>query len=129
LPGTFFLIIGIFWSIITSFRYIHLNSKSLSARRKNEYTGSVTMLCLFLPCSKLRRAPIESYLKFFMGLIGVFGEYLTGYDLVDIPSKKLENNSSLGHLGVHEQHSDHSFHSSSVNNGAIKIWTFASGKF
>ena len=72
------------------------------------------MPCLFLPCSKLRRAPVESYLKFFMGIIGVLGEYLTGYDLVDIPSKKLENNSSIGHLASHEQHSDHSFHSSSV---------------
>ena len=129
MPGTFFLIIGIVWSITTSFHYIHLNSKSLSARRKNAYTGSVTMPCLFLPCSKLRRAPVESYLKFFMGIIGVLGEYLTGYDLVDIPSKKLENNSSIGHLASHEQHSDHSFHSSSVNNGSIKIWTFANGKF
>jgi hypothetical protein len=87
------------------------------------------MPCLFLPCSKLRRAPVESYLKFFMGIIGALGEYITGYNLVDIPVKQSETNSSMVNLGAHEHHHDHghSIHARSANNDPNKMWVFADG--
>ena len=88
------------------------------------------MPCLFLPCKSLRRAPIESYLKFFMGIIGIIGEYLTRFSLVDIPTKQSETNSSMGHEHHHDH--DHSMHKRSLyyhNTDPTKMWTIAQGNY
>ncbi len=80
LPGTFFIIFGIWWSFITSMRFIL--SKKRSPFKKNEligYRGSVTMPCVVLPCRGLRSAPIESWIKLIFGTIGLLGEVITGF--------------------------------------------------
>ena len=74
-PGAFCLIFGIWWSFMTAFKYAHskLNPKS------NSYKGSITHQCICMPCSGVRRAPIESILKIVFLTAGFCGELFTAF--------------------------------------------------
>lgn len=80
LPGTMFIGIGFWWSIITTIRFILSRKQSpFKANSLVGYKTTVTMPCLCMPTSRLRRAPIESWIKLILGLVGVLGEAYTGY--------------------------------------------------
>lgn len=78
LPGSFFLAFAIWWSFITSIRYVQ--SKLKSPFRSDQLVGyktTSTMPCICLPSKKLRRAPIESWVKVVLASIGLIGEFIT----------------------------------------------------
>lgn len=83
LPGSFFIIFGIWWSFVTAIRF--LQSKIKSPFKKNSlvgYMSTATMPCICLPCGSLRRAPFESYLKLFFTFVGVLIEFIFGWEYV-----------------------------------------------
>lgn len=105
LPGSFFLIFGIWWSFITSIRYVQ--SKMKSPYKKNSlvgYKGTVTMPCICLPCGNLRRAPIESILKATLAIVGIIGELWTGFHYTQRPKYKLLTTSHPMEMPMEHQH-------------------------
>lgn len=118
LPGTFFIIFGIWWSFITSMRYIIANKKSkITNKTIIGYRGSVTMPCIILPCAKLRQFPLESWFKLIAGTIGLLGEVITGFHFETHPvydkifDKITNTNIDNGHdmhmdkdMGMHHHH-------------------------
>lgn len=77
----------------------------------------------------LRRAPLESFLKLFMALLGILGEYVTGMKVSFTDPNAARHNTSvevtLPH--VHSEH-EHSIQARDVNpNGMIKVWHFETG--
>jgi hypothetical protein len=81
LPGTFFIIFGIWWSFITAIRFIHSRQRSIFKKNSlNGYKSSVTMPCICLPCAGPRRWPIESYFKLIFGCIGIYIEIRYGIE-------------------------------------------------
>lgn len=118
IPGTFFILFGVWWSIITSLRYYKSKSKSEFRRtNNNSYKSTVTMPCIFLPCGILRKAPIESYIKFFLPLIAAILEFYTGlkfhYDKIKQPTTNLSvlNNTT----------------STNFTDITVRTWTFEKG--
>jgi hypothetical protein len=97
LPGTFFAVFAIYWSFVTAVRYAQ--SKKRSPFDKNKlvgYRSTVTMPCIFMPCSGLRRAPIESYVKAVFGMIGLIGEVVTGLKFNYAPAMNKDDASMFG---------------------------------
>ena len=91
LPGSFFILFGVWWSFITSIRFVQ--SKMKSPFKKNSrigYKGTVTMPCICMPCGNLRRAPIESWLKIIFGSIGLAGEIITGVHWVNVATPQID---------------------------------------
>lgn len=80
LPGFFFICISIWWSFITAIRFVLSKPKRNSTGYPGSYIyrTSATMPCLCLLNDRLRRAPIESLIKFIFGSIGIIGEIATG---------------------------------------------------
>ncbi len=93
LPGSFFIIFAIWWGFITALRYVQLKG-SLRTRKQNgvsangghgaaktspnKYHSSVWMPCICLPCGpRIRRAPIESWLKAVLAFIALVIEAYT----------------------------------------------------
>jgi hypothetical protein len=112
LPGTFFALFAIWWSFVTSIRYIQSQLKS--PYKKNSligYRGSVTMPCLCLPCGKLKRAPIESWVKLIFAFIGILGEAITGFHIFTV-NKPVEITNNTPEM----QHDDHSGHEHGHNH-------------
>jgi hypothetical protein len=86
LPGSFFIIVGLWWSFITAIRYAQMRTRS--PHKKNGivgYKSTVTMPLILLPCAGLRRAPVESYLKAFFALLGLSTEVITGFHIYQVP--------------------------------------------
>lgn len=106
-PGSFFIIFGIWWSFVTSMRFIL--SKKKSPFKKNSlvgYKGSLTMPCIILPCKRLRSAPIESWLKLIFGTIGLLGEVITGFSIKETPVlDKIFDKSNMNDMSHMEGHS------------------------
>lgn len=122
IPGSFFIIIAIWWSIITAIRYFQSNLKSTFKKNgRVGYRGTATMPCICLPSSKLRRAPIESYLKLIGGLIGCGIETVYGFNRVPI----------VTHGPTEHNHEHHHDHKRSMENMTIDqidyTWQFARG--
>ncbi len=108
LPGVFFGFFGLWWSFITSLRFIQ--SKVKHPKKKNStiaYYSSVTMPCACLPCSNLRRLPIESFIKVFFCSAGIIGEVITGIEYRKVPKDK--NLASMTHNHDHEHKRDASY--------------------
>lgn len=86
-PGAFFMTFGFWWSLVTSIRLvISKNSSPIKKRNKIGFHSTVTMPCFFLPCSTLRHAPVESWLKLIVNLTGIFAEIFTGtYKTINFP--------------------------------------------
>ena len=129
MPGSFFLVFGIWWSFITAIRYVQsglvkpTTKKSGSGgggggkggNRDDElanYRGSVTMPCICLPCGSLRRAPLESILKGLAAFIGLMGEIITGVHFYTkpVPLSQFAGSAEPGGHDmshVHRRHADH----------------------
>ena len=91
LPGTFFIIFGVWWSFITSMRFIQSKRKfPLKKNSRIGYKGSGTMPCICLPCAKARRTPIESWIKLIFGSIGLAGEIITGFKWINVPAPQID---------------------------------------
>jgi hypothetical protein len=106
LPGTFFILIGLWWSFITAMRYVQ--SKVSGRHGRHGYKTTVTMPFVCLPCASLRRAPIESYIKAILALIGLLGEVITGFHYY--PAPKLEFDamkSTSGEIMSHDHDHEH----------------------
>lgn len=122
LPGTFFIIFGIWWSIITSMRLIYTSMRTQSRKKETpEYRATVTMPCICLPCTGLRRAPIESWFKFIFGTIGLLGEVITGlhYEYSPAVSHKSPTNGSQMHMDMNMDHHHH-HKRAAVNNNLVR---------
>ena len=78
LPGFFFIGFALWWSYITAIRYVQSKLRRESNQPPAIYHSTVTMPCICLPSRKLRRAPIESWVKILFTIIGILGEILTG---------------------------------------------------
>ena len=125
LPGSFFIIFGVWWSFVTSMRYVLLNKKS--PYKKNEkigYKSTVTMPCVCCPTSGLRRAPIESWIKLLFSFVGIMGEFITGFEYDTISSHNHED-MMKGNTESHElMHMHH--HRRDIEMAAtVETWHFA----
>jgi hypothetical protein len=140
LPGTFFGIFAIFWSFITSIRYVQSRQKSqLSTKNTAKdhrlvgYRTSVSMPCLCLPSRRLREAPGESYVKLVFTFIGILVEFVAGFDFHHVPGFNKDDASlfgcgsdgmshghaaSAGHVQNHAAHNNGSG-TSSTNNPPV----------
>jgi hypothetical protein len=79
IPGTFFIIFGVWWSFGISVRFIL--SKQRSPFKKNEtvgYRSTVTIPCICLASKRLRRMPLESMVKLFFATVGIIIEVSAG---------------------------------------------------
>jgi len=73
LPGTFFIIFAIWWGFYIAIkRYQIRRSRKLSV-----YYSTTTFPCLC--CSSSNKIPIESYLKLLCSIVGMLGEFFTGF--------------------------------------------------
>ncbi|CAF0992552.1 unnamed protein product [Brachionus calyciflorus] len=116
LPGTFFIMFSLWWSFITALRHIQSNNYSSRKNPKTTYRSTGTMPCICLP-GRLKRAPVESYVKLLFGLIGIIGEFVTAFHFNhkmsngigkdDISVFGCENNS---HSHNHKREMDHQEH-------------------
>jgi hypothetical protein len=91
LPGSFFIILGLWWSFITAIRYAQM--KMRTPHKKSGIVGyktTVTMPFIILPCVGLRRAPVESYLKAFFAFVGLLGEVITGFHIYQVPKAEFD---------------------------------------
>lgn len=128
LPGTFFAMFAIWWGFITSIRFIQSKQKSNTKKNKEVgYKGTVTMPFICLPCSALRKAPIESYLKFSLALIALIIEFGTGLKIWYVKPHDLitEPQTMQPHTETHEMGHDHG--KRSVSDGLVRTWTFEKG--
>lgn len=113
LPGSFFILFGLWWSYVTAIRFIQSRMKSPYKKDSlNPYKTSVTMPCICCPCTKLRRAPVESYVKLIFATIGLLGEVITGvhrnYAVVDknvqaTTSMPMVHDHANGHEHIHRR--------------------------
>ena len=72
LPGTFFIIFAIWWTIMNFNRYYS------SRRRNSRFTSTATFTCPCL-CGRLKDWPIEGIVKIFFTLVGFSFEIYTGF--------------------------------------------------
>lgn len=94
LPGSMFIVFGIWWGFITSLRYVQMRYHHSRSRAQNllsydngqsksnrfDYKSTTWMPCVCMPCSnRIRRAPIECWIQLIFGSIGVIGEFLTAF--------------------------------------------------
>ena len=131
IPGSFFIMFGIWWGFITAIRYTQSKLKSpLKKGKLIGYHTSVTMPCICLPGRRLKRAPIESFLKVILVSIALFIEAYTGFYHyeVHVPIKSTSSSNSIeaansnlnhqvttlaaiiasdAHMGEHGEHSEH----------------------
>jgi hypothetical protein len=86
LPGSFFILFALWWSLITALRFAQSRFNNSLSRNKrlngnkvtNSYHSTVAMPCICLPCGpSSRRAPIESWLKAILGFIALLIEAYT----------------------------------------------------
>lgn len=117
LPGAFFMVFSIWWSMITAIRFVKSKysssspSSSYKTARSNQegYRSSVTMPCICLPSRKLRKAPVESYVKIVLAFVGILGELVTGIKFNYVPTMNKDNALlfGCGEMDAHEHHHDH----------------------
>ena len=123
MPGSFFIIFGLWWSYITAIRYVQVKLKAPHAK----YKATVWMPCVCCPCQSLRRAPIESMLKIFFTSVGILGEVLTGFGTVSIPKYPVAT--TMSQMANEQEHA-HGRASDILNSTLahpemIEIWKFA----
>ena len=110
LPGAFFALFGIWWSFITAMRFVNatMNKK---AGKNVAYRGSITMPVIFCASKRLRRSPIESWLKVILGGIGLAGEVITGIhwyaDPVVSNPATVEQTGGHDHAHMHKRDAGH----------------------
>lgn len=137
LPGAFFALFGIWWSFITAMRFVNatMNKK---AGKNVAYRGSITMPVIFCASKRLRRAPIESWLKVILGGIGLAGEVITGIhwyaDPVVSNPATVEQTGGHDHAHMHKRDAGHehnlqpdvavkTFHFEYVNSQHITMYS------
>src|ERR1700733_15233772 len=72
-PGTFFIIFAIWWGFCIAIKHYRIRK----SRKAFIYRSTTTFPCLC--CSSSRKLPIESYIKIFCAIIGMLGEFITGF--------------------------------------------------
>jgi hypothetical protein len=82
LPGSFFVLFGVWWSFATSIRFAQAKLKRKD--RPVGYRSTVAMPCVCLPCRPLRRLPTESLVKLVFAFIGIVCETYAGWTLYDV---------------------------------------------
>ena len=70
LPGKYFIVFGLYLGFVTAVRYIETKHRSTyilisNLSSSNKHPLGFSMQCICLPCSSLKRAPIESIIKVF----------------------------------------------------------------
>jgi hypothetical protein len=123
IPGSFFIIFGIFWGFVTCIRFVasslystninsnatNQNDKNNSRKQKYVYKSSTTMPFICFSSRRLRRAPLESYLKIILALIALLIEAYTGFSFHDIkvPLKTNETITSTTMAAPHSHSHEH----------------------
>jgi hypothetical protein len=72
-PGTFFILFALWWGFCLAIKHYRIQK----SRKSYVYYSTTTFSCLC--CSSFRTHPIESYVKLFCSIIGMLGEFLTGF--------------------------------------------------
>jgi hypothetical protein len=90
---------GIWWSFITSMRFINSTTSKSQHKKPIPYRGSVIMPVICLPCKRLRRSPLESWFIVVTAGIGLAGEVITGLHYVKdpVPTNAAPDTSNMGH--------------------------------
>lgn len=82
------------------------------------------MPCICLPCRGLRQAPVESYFKLLMGILGILGEFVTGIKIsYQVPS-------SLNTTQMSDEHHEHNHehvHKRDITDERVKVFHFEDG--
>ncbi|CAF1087452.1 unnamed protein product [Rotaria sordida] len=76
-PGTFFTIFAIWWGFSIAIKYYYLYYRKNNTQKSNIYYSTTTFPCLCL--FSFQKNPIESYIKICCVIIGMTGEFLTGF--------------------------------------------------
>lgn len=114
LPGLIFVGLGIWWGFITSVRYVQSQASNRRRRRgmvvgtkqafssnsssssslvsSYTYHTSVGMPCICLPSRRLRRAPVEVWVRIVLTFLGILGEAATGLHFNYVPINKDDSN-------------------------------------
>jgi len=72
-PGTFFTLFAIWWGFCISIKHY----RTRKSRKSYIYHATTTFPCVC--CSSCRDIPMESYLKLFCSIVGMLGEFITGF--------------------------------------------------
>jgi len=72
-PGTFFTLFAIWWGFCISVKHYRIRK----SRKSHIYHATTTFPCVC--CSSCRDIPMESYLKLFCSIVGMLGEFVTGF--------------------------------------------------
>jgi len=72
-PGTFFTLFSIWWGFSIAIKYY----RTRKSRKSYIYHSTTAFPCL--RCSPCRDIPMESYLKLFCSIVGMLGEFITGF--------------------------------------------------
>lgn len=89
LPGVIFIGIALWWSLITSIKYVQLLAYNIRRRcgesglliTSHTYHTSVGMPCICLPSRRLRRGPVEPWVRIAIILFGIIEELVHGLHL------------------------------------------------
>ncbi|CAF1437375.1 unnamed protein product [Adineta steineri] len=76
-PGTFFTIFAVWWGFCIAIKHYHLRNRTRKSSKSHIYHSTTTFTCLCCPSSD--KIPIESYVKIFCAIIGMLGEFFTGF--------------------------------------------------
>lgn len=121
LPGSMFLLIGVWASFITAIRYIQSKMKSQYKQKSSyKYRGTTDHPCICFPCYSFRRAPIESMLKILLTSIGIIGEIATGLHYRTVPLHKAHIHNHNTEMPMNEHNHKRDIINSTINTGLLE---------
>ncbi|CAF0978912.1 unnamed protein product [Adineta ricciae] len=86
-PGTFFILFPIWWGYCLAIKHYHIRYRRRGQHQKPPlYQSSTTFSCIC--CSSGRNRPIESQIKIFCSVVGILGEFITGFGYIDDTTSK-----------------------------------------
>lgn len=74
-PGTFFILFAVWWGFSIGIKHFQASR----SRKRIVYRSTTTFPCFFCSSSSSRRIPIESYIKLICSILGMIGEFATGF--------------------------------------------------
>jgi hypothetical protein len=74
LAGLVFVVLGAWWAMITSIRFMHVKRAKRSVELLNriaKYNSTLAMPCACLPCFEAKRAPVEGFIKLAVAVLSL----------------------------------------------------------
>lgn len=76
-PGTFFILFALWWGFSIGIKFYYLRHRKKNSKKSKLYNSTTTFPCFCFYSSE--NIPLESYLKVFSSIIGMLGEFITGF--------------------------------------------------